>query len=601
MVTTTNAQPHHADSQPATMPEIQTDVLVIGAGVAGLSFAAMLAAQGIKVFAIAKHSGTSPAPRAHVTNQRTMEVFRDMGIQQRVQDAGTCMPEIGSMVMATSLTGMEIGRYSCYGGGDHQLTDFAKASPCKMWNTAQNLLEPILLVKAREKGADVRFYHELVDIQQSDEVIVARVRERTSGGEYLVRARYAVGADGARSTVAQKVGFNFIGEPGLMHMISSWVEMDLARYVDYRPACIYMMLQPGDQYWVGSGTCILKKPWDEWVVNRQYNAADGEPDMSDEAIIAHARSALGIPESLPIRVKHKGKWQVNHVVAAEYRRGRIFLAGDAAHRHPPASGLGSNTCVQDAYNLSWKLAAVIKGQAGEDILESYNQERQPIGKQIVDHAITTLHDMASLPSALGFERGQSREEGFAQLEELFSDADGAAERREFLKEQINKGNRRSNPLGVHLGHRYDNSVAVVDDGTPFPEQERDSVLYYQATTHPGAYIPHAWVEHNKKRISVLDIFEHGNFGLVVGIGGKAWEEAAAIVSQELGIQLPVYYVGQCCTYSDILGEWSSRREISDRGALLVRPDRHIGWRSMDRPQDPTAALLSAMGQVLSRK
>ncbi|KAM0231202.1 hypothetical protein ACHAP5_011142 [Fusarium lateritium] len=601
MVTTTHAQSTNVDLGSSQLPEIVTQVLIVGAGVAGLSFAAMLAALDIKVFAIAKHSGTAPAPRAHVTNQRTMEIFRDMGIEQRIQAAGTCMPEIGNMVMATSLTGREIGRYSCYGGGDHQLTDFATASPSKMWNTAQNNMEPILLQRAREKGADVRFYHELVDIQQSDEGVIARVRERTSQGEYIVRARYAVGADGARSTVAQKVGFGFIGEPGLMHMISSWVEMDLTQYVAHRPACIYLMLQPGDAYWVGSGTCILKKPWDEWVVNRQYNAADGEPDMSDEAIIAHARSALAIPDSLPIRVKHKGKWQVNHVVATEYRHGRIFLAGDAAHRHPPASGLGSNTCVQDAYNLSWKLAAVIKGQAGEEILKSYNQERQPVGKQIVDHAIETLHDMATLPTALGFERGQSRQEGFAKLDELFSDADGAAERREFLRKTIDRGNRRSNPLGVHLGHRYANSVAVVDDGTPFPEYERDPVLFYHPTTHPGAYIPHAWIEIDKKRISVLDIFEHGSFGLVVGIGGKPWEEAAAIIRQELGIHLPVYSVGKCCHYSDVLGEWSSRREVSDRGALLVRPDRHIGWRSFDRPQDPTAVLRSALRQVLSRK
>ncbi|KAI8712945.1 FAD-binding-3 domain-containing protein [Fusarium sp. LHS14.1] len=583
------------------MKEIETDVLVVGAGVVGLSFAAMLASQGVRVFAIAKHSGTSPSPRAHVTNQRTMEILREMGLEQRVKVAGTCLADVGSLVMATSLTGMEIGRYSCYGGGDHQLTDFSKASPCQMWNTAQNLLEPILLGKAREKGADIRFYHELIDIEQSEEGVVGRVRERTSQGEYTVRARYAIGADGARSFVAEKVGFGFIGEPGLMYMLSSWVEMDLTPYVAHRPACIYWMLQPGDEYWVGSGTCILKRPWDEWVVNRQYNAADGEPDMSDESIIAHARGVLGIPDSLPVRVKHKGKWQVNHVVAKEYRRGRIFLAGDAAHRHPPSSGLGSNTCVQDAYNMSWKLAMVIKGQAGEELLESYNQERQPVGKQVVDHAISTLHDMAALPKTLGFVRGQSRAEGFASLEELFSDADGAAERRALMRQQIDVGNRRSNALGVQLGHRYENSCAVVYDETPFPAHQRDPVLYYEATTHPGAYLPHAWLEVEKKRISILDIFEHGSFGLVVGIGGKPWEAAAATVSSELGITLPVYYVGYRCTYDDIFGEWAGRSEITDRGVLLVRPDRHIGWRSIDRPQDPTAALRSALCQILSRR
>ncbi|KAM5346012.1 hypothetical protein ACJ41O_011873 [Fusarium nematophilum] len=583
------------------MQEIDTDVLVVGAGVAGLSLASLLAAQGIRVFAIAKHSGTAPAPRAHVTNQRTMEVFRDMGIESHVKAVGTPMPDVGSLVMATSLNGKEIMRYSCYGGGDEQLTDFAKASPSQMCNVSQYLLEPILLVQAREKGADVRFYHELVDIEQTGEGVVALVRERTSRAEYTVCAQYAVGADGARSAVAEKIGFGFQGEPGLMSMLSSWLEMDLTDYVAYRPACIYWMLQPGDEYWVGSGTCVLMKPWNEWVVNRQYNAADGEPETTDEAIVAHARNALGIPEALRIRVKHKAKWQVNHVVATEYRRGRILLAGDAAHRHPPSSGLGSNTCVQDAYNLAWKLAMVIKGQAGERLLDSYNQERQPVGKQVVDHAIKTLHDMAALPKALGFQRGQSREAGFSSLEELFSDADGAEERRAFLEEQVKLGNRRSNALGVQLGHRYTNSHAVVDDGMPFPTPQRDPILYYEATTHPGAYMPHAWLEHEKARISTLDIFEHGRFGLVVGIGGKPWEAATNTLRQQLGIELNVYYVGYRCTYDDVLGEWRSRREVGDRGAILVRPDRHIAWRCADRHPDPVAALGSALRQILARQ
>ncbi|KAH7139953.1 FAD binding domain-containing protein [Dactylonectria estremocensis] len=583
-----------------TTHAIDTDVLVVGAGVAGLSLAALLAAQGIRVVAIAKHSGTAPAPRAHVTNQRTMEVFRDMGIEHTVKAAGTCMLDEGSLVMATSLTGKEIMRYSCYGGGDDQLTDFAKASPSQMWNVPQNRLEPIILMDAREKGADVRFYHELVDIDQTGDIVIARVGERTTKAEYTVSARYVVGADGARSTVAEKAGFRFQGEPGLMSMLSCWMEMDLSQYVAYRPACIYWMLHPGDEYWVGSGTCVAMKPWDEWVVNRQYNAADGEPDTTDDAIIAHARNVLGIPESLPVRVKHKAKWQVNHVVATEYRRGRILIAGDAAHRHPPSSGLGSNTCVQDAYNLAWKLAMVIRGQAGEALLDSYNQERQPVGKQVVDHAITTLHDMAALPKALGFQRGQSRKAGFASLEELFSDADGAAERRLHLEEQVKLGNRRSNALGVQLGHRYTKSSAVVDDGTLFPTPQRDPVLYYEATTHPGAYIPHAWLEHEQARLSTLDIFKHGRFGLVVGIGGKPWEAAAATVSQELGIELPVYFVGYRCTYDDVLGEWRSRREIGDRGAVLVRPDRYIAWRSAGRPADPIKALRAALRQILAR-
>jgi 2,4-dichlorophenol 6-monooxygenase len=562
---------------------------------------ALLNGFGIRTYTIAKHRGTADAPRAHVTNQRTMEIFRDMGIEERVLAISVPLTDIGSWVVATSLTGMEIGRYSAYGKGDHQLSDFAMSSPCRMESSPQNFLEPVLLGKAREMGADVRFFHELVHIEQSSDGVFARVRERTTQAEYIVRARYAIGADGARSVVAQQAGFNFQGEPGLMSMVTGWLEVDLSSYTAYRPGCIYWLLQPGNANWVGSGTCICVRPFDEWTLNWQYDPTEGDPDMSEEGVIAYARQALGLKdESLPIRVKHVSKWQVNHVVATEYRRERIFLAGDAAHRHPPPSGLGSNTSVQDAYNLAWKLALVLKKQAGERILDSYNQERQPVGKQVVDHAIGTLYEMTQLAKVLGFEKGQSQKQGYASLKELFSDVSGAEERRKNLAEQINLGNRRSNAMGLYMGQRYTESCAIVDDGTPFPLHQRDAVLYYEPTTHPGAYLPHAWVQYKNQRVSTLEILEHGRFGLIVGIGGEPWQSAAAEVTQELEFELPVYPIGYRCAYDDVTGEWSTRREIGDRGALLVRPDRHIAWRYANRPGDPRAALRSALLTVLGR-
>ena len=573
----------------ASPHDIETDVLVVGAGVTGLTLAALLAAANVRAFTIAKHRGTASSPRAHVTNQRTMEIFRDMGIEEQVCSVSTPLPELGNGVLCTSLTGLEIGRYSCYGAGPHQLSDFAQASPCQMINSPQHVLEQVLLTHAREKGADIRYSNELLQIEQTSEGVVARVRERQSQAEYTVRARYAVGADGGRSTVAEQFGFGFKGEHGLMHMLTSWLEADVTQYTAHRPACIYMMLQPGHAFWVGSGTLVAVKPFTEWLLNRQYNSADGEPDASDEAVISYARNALGIPD-LKIRVKDTSKWQVNNVVATEYRSGRIFLAGDAAHRHPPASGLGSNTCVQDAYNLFWKLELVLSGRAGDALLDSYHQERQPIGAQVVTHAIQTLHGFARVPQVLGYKRGQSQEEGYASLQELFSDAPGAAERRAELNEVISLQNRRSNALGIQLGHRYKESNAVVDDGTSFPEHKRDPVLFYEPTTHPGAYLPHAWVEHERRPISTLDVLEHGVFGLIVGIGGEPFEAAATTVSQEFGIRLPVYKIGYRCPYDDVLGQWNAIREITDRGALLVRPDRHIAWRCLDRPDDPVQAL-----------
>lgn len=578
-----------------------TDVFVVGAGVTGLTMSILLAEMGVRALTIAKHSGVSPTPRAHITNQRTMEIFRGMGIEDTIIAASTPLKDLGNGVMATSLTGMEIGRYSCYGAGPDHLSDFAKASPSEMMNIPQHILEKILLDRAIEKKADVRFYNELLSIEQTTEGIVGKVRDRSNGEEYLVHARYAVAADGGRSLVAQQMGFEFQGEAKLISMLSMWLEVDLTKYTAYRPASIYMILQPGNSYWVGSGTCVLVKPFNEWLLNRQYDTSEGEPDVSPKALIDHARRVLGLPEDLPIIVKDASKWQVNNVVANSYQNGRIFLAGDAAHRHPPASGLGSNTCVQDSYNLAWKLALAVHGTAGEGLLESYNQERQPVGKQVVDHAIFTLNNMTKIPGALGFKRGQSYDEGFTSLQHLFTDSPEAEKRRSEFEEVIRLQNKRSNALGIQLGQRYKDSACVFIDGTPFPGLQRDPILQYEPTTHPGGYLPHAFVEYERRQISTLDIVPYGKFGLLVGIGGGPWIAAAAKISQELGIDLNAYAVGYRCKYDDVLGQWSAVREIKDSGALLVRPDRYIAWRSIDSSVDAVTALRSVFLQILDRK
>ncbi|WP_431972402.1 FAD-dependent oxidoreductase [Nocardia sp. bgisy134] len=578
------------------MHTIETDVLVVGAGPSGLAATTLLAAHGVSTITLSRYSGTSPQPRALITNQRTVEVFRDVGIEDRVRAVSMPLPMLGNNVLATSFAGPEIFRYRSYGTGDRAV-DYATASPCEGLNAPQHVVEPVLLAAATERGADVRFLHELVQIEQTAEAVHARVCERATGREYVIRAKYAIGADGGRSRVAEQLGFDFEGESGLKHMLNLWVEVDLAEYAAHRPSVIYMIYQPGGESWVGSGSFFCIRPWNDWVLVREYDPADGEPDTSDTAVIESVRSLTGLPNA-KVRVKGVSKWHVNRMVANTYRRGRVFLAGDAAHRHPPAGGLGSNTSIQDSFNLAWKLAFVLSGRAGEGLLDSYDEERQPVGKQIVERAIQGLKNQGAAIGALGLRRGQSSEEGWASLRELTSDADGAAERRAALAEAVELQHYRSNALGVELGQRY-TSCAVVDDGTPFPAPERDPVLHYQPTTHPGACLPHAWVEHDRRQVSTIDLVGHGRFSLIVGIGGEPWAEAAAKISAELAIELPIYFVGYRCEYDDVVGEWAAVREIGDRGALLVRPDRFIAWRSHGRPDSPEDALRGAIRQALN--
>ena len=575
------------------MKVIETDVLVVGAGPTGLTAALYLAKYGVKVLALSKYSGTAPAPRAHVTNQRTMEVFRDLGVEEAVRAIGYELSFLSYNVMTTSMAGMEIGRYRSYGTGPERLSEYAAASPCPAANCQQHVMEPVLLAEAQRLGADVRFRHEVIDIEQTADEVIAHVRERDSGVEYMVRAPYAIGADGGRSFVAEKLGFKFTGEAGLKGMASSWLEVDLTKYVEHRPGIIYWTTQPGlDQ--TASWTTV--EPFTEWLFVHPWPVNEDKP--SEEWVLERARRSIG-DQDIPIRIKHISTWQVNNVVATEYQKGRVFLAGDAAHRHPPYGGLGTNTSVQDAYGLAWKLMFVLKGKAGDGLLESHHEERQPVGTQVVNRAISSFKNMAPLQNAIGLDNAQTEEQGWAILHDLYADSPSSAERRKKLSAAIKLQDYRSNALGVDLGQRY-SSRAVVEEGTPFPEPiEGDRELHYRPTTHPGSSLPHAWIEHKGKKMSVLDLVGHGQLALIVGVGGQAWARAAAEVSAELGVELPVRSVGLRCEYDDVTCDWEKVREVGDSGAVLVRPDRFVAWRAMELPKAPIDVLRNVLRQVLS--
>ena len=579
------------------MRTVETDVLVIGAGPSGLMASLLLARYGTRAYTIAKHPSTAPEPRATITNQRTAEILREVGLEPNWHRIGMPLPAVGNSVIATSFSGPELYRYRCYGNGSFQ-AEYAAASPGVGFNAPQHLMERELLGALREAGGDVNFSHEVLHIDQDDHRVVATVRDSSSGQTYEVVARYAIGADGARSVVAEQIGIEYRGERALKYMTNLWIEADLEEYVAHRPAAIYVIVQPGGSSWVGSGMALATRKWDEWVLSYEYDPNKGEPDLSDEGVIRYARRLTGVPD-LDVRVKATSKWQVNQLVATRYQSGRVFIVGDAAHRHAPSGGLGANTSMQDSWNLAWKLAYVIDGRAGEELLTSYDQERQPVGEQVVDNAFKLMGYQMPMIEALGVKPGQSSEEGWAVLKELAAATPEAAVRRAKLTQAMALQDYRSNALGVELGHRY-SSVAVVEDGTPFPEHRRDEALYYEPTTHPGGYMPHAWLEHQGERVSTIDLVGHGSYRLIVGLDGNAWAAAAGVAAAELGIDLPVHAVGYRAEYDDVYGDWARLREFGDTGAILVRPDRVIAWRSLDLPEDPLVELTDALRRALAR-
>lgn len=583
------------------MRRIEVPVFIVGAGPTGLSAACLLATQGIQTLAITRYPGTANSPRAHITNQRAMEVFRDLGIEDRITQAATPAELMSNNVWATSFAGTEIARLQTWGTGPERKADYELASPSSMCNIPQHLMEPILLDVARERGAQFLFNTELLSMKQDADAVHSIVKDRLTGEEIEVVSQYAIGGDGDNSVVVKEIGFATEGKMGLGAAVNVWLEADLSKYTAHRPGVLYWMTQPGNNYWVGSGTWISVRPWNEWVLLFMYDPAQGEPDLSEAAVTERARATIGDPD-IPIKIKAISKWTINQVVAKQMNQGRVLIAGNAAHRHPPANGLGTNTCVQDSFNLAWKLAMVLKGQAGPALLDTYTQERQPVGEGVVKRAMKSVGDMLPISDALGFAPGQDAKAGWANVDELFSDSARGRERRAALREAVALQNYQFNCNGVELGQLYA-SQAVVADGSTRAAPTRDPELYYHPSTFPGAYLPHAWLQRGQRKLSTLDLVGRGRFTLLTGVGGQAWRDAAAKVAERLGIALDVVSIGgPGCDAQDVYGRWHALSGVSENGCVLVRPDRYVAWReqAIGSQGEPAAQLEQVLRQVLAR-
>jgi 2,4-dichlorophenol 6-monooxygenase len=340
----------------------------------------------------------------------------------------------------------------------------------------------------------------------------------------------------------------------------------------------------------------MVRPWNEWLIVWGYDIDSEPPAVTDES--ATVRDLVGDPD-LEVTIDSAALWTVNHAYATRLHAGRVFCAGDAVHRHPPSNGLGSNTSVQDSYNLAWKLAAVIKGQAGPELLDTYTDERAPVAKQIVERANLSRDQFLPLFEALGVVGGD--EEGIAKALHAARrpDADGAKKRRA-IREAIELKHYEFNAHGVEHNQRYE-SAAVISDGTT-ETMSRDDELFGHPTSRPGAKLPHAWlVDSHSRRISTLDLVGDGRFSVLTGLSGTQWADAADTLAQELGLDLRGVVIDRDA--HDAYGEWSRRAEIDEEGVLLIRPDGYVAWRRPSGAADITEAtrlLREALTVVLCR-
>jgi 2,4-dichlorophenol 6-monooxygenase len=583
------------------MADITTDVLIIGTGPAGSATAALLSTYGVENMVINRYRWLASTPRAHITNQRTMEVLRDLG--RNVEDEAYMFAAeqdlMGENVFCTSLTGEEIGRMKSWGKHPLSRAEHQLSSPSRMNDLPQTFMEPLLFKTACSRGTQARMSTEYVSHAQDADGVTTTCRDRLTGKDITIRSKFLVGADGGNSKVAEHAGLTYEGKMGVGGSMNILFEADLSRHVAHRPSVLDGVLQPGaDVGGIGMGLVRMVRPWNEWLIVWGYDINQPAPEVNEDFAISVVRDLVGDQELTP-KIKSVSTWTVNNMYATKTANGRVFCMGDAIHRHPPSNGLGS-TSIQDAFNLAWKLAAVLKHQAGPALLDSYDAERAPIAKQIVTRANQSIEEFGPIFKALGLLDSVDPVKMQQNMDARCDDTDAAELQRAAIREAIAYKVYEFDAHGVEMNQRY-KSGAIVTDGQPEPVFEKDAELHYQPTTWPGARLPHAWLfGHAGEKVSTLDLTGHGTFTILTGIGGDGWVQAAKVLSKEWAMTITVHKIGPRQQWQDLVGDWANLSEIRDSGALLVRPDHHVAWRAEGMVADPEAELRRVLNAILKK-
>jgi len=573
------------------------DILVVGTGPTGGTVALAAALAGVRVHVVSQFPWMANTPRAHITNQRTMEVFRDLGLSEAVRQRATPWEFMGDTTFCSSFAGDEFLRAHWWGTGEQRKGDYIKASPCGLVDLIQSEVEPILLEGGARAGATIALNTEFIRYEEDSEGVTSLLLDRVTGREYGIRTRFLVGADGGRSKVFEQAGLPLEGQPPRGGHVYVQFKADLTRYAQHRPSILnYVVSDEAGFGEIGFGLLRATKPWNDWIAGWGFDISQGDPDTSEGELITRIRALIGDPE-IEIELGRPSLWYVNEAYAPHYSKGRIFCGGDACHRHPPSSGLGLNTCVQDAHNLGWKLAYVVKGFAGEEMLQSYSQERAPVGKQIVARANQSRRDYAAMHAVLRVP--DAKKPSAAGLARLRDPGPEGVKARAALEAALDVKQTEFNAEGVEMNQRYTSRAIITDPSAEAEIFARDPLLYHQPTTRPGAKIPHVWlVDHNGLKRSTLDVTGQGAFSLVTGLAGQVWSAAA----KRLDLPYLRCVVVDTPDFQDLYREWQRVREIEEDGVLLVRPDGYIAWRQVTAPPDADSAtdlLRAALETILA--
>jgi 2-polyprenyl-6-methoxyphenol hydroxylase-like FAD-dependent oxidoreductase len=507
---------------------IETPVLIAGGGLVGLSAAMFLGQHGVRSVVLERLATPSALPRAAHFHLRTIELFRQAGVERAVvaRSEDEFLPD-GAIVVMESLAGRKLADIiGNLNGGVEAL------SPCRRLFISQPQLEPILRRRAEETGANILGGHEVVDIRQEPGRVHVKARNIASGIEQQFMTQYLIGADGARSRVREAVGSRLQGRPAFSNSMTIYFEADLSRLIGHKALSVIYVANAAlrgifriDKH-SRSGFLIVNIVGDPMTDPDASNPAN---DVTECRLIDLVRLAAGVSD-LAVHIKGVTRWRATSEVADRYQGGRVFLVGDSAHVMPPTGGFGGNTGIHDAHNLAWKLALAVNAQA-PDIVDTYDAERRPIGWLTAEQAYaryvlrTAPHlDGADTPPLVPY-------------------------------------------FNLELGYRYR------ADATPAGDDDALDTDPHTSSGRPGSRAPHVWLEQNGKRLSALDLYGR-RFTLMTGAAGQAWR---AVVGDMRAVTIECLVQGR--DFDDPRREFASAYGITDTGAVLVRPDGFVSWRA----------------------
>ncbi|KAG0649402.1 2,4-dichlorophenol hydroxylase [Hyphodiscus hymeniophilus] len=573
----TISPPVSAASKPSSTSDLEIDLLIVGTGPAGGALAAFLASYGLKGLIVSRDSGNADSPRAHITNMAALDCLRDIGVDTDCYAIGTTGDSMRHTRWSNTMAGEEYARIYSWGNDPKRKGDYELASPSEPLDLPQTLLEPLLMRYATLNGFKCRWNTEFVSFVQDTKGggITTTLFDNVTGQSYRVHSKYLFGCDGARSRIVKQLDLPLIVRPGQGLAVNILMEADMSHLMDNRKGNLHWILQPDQPDtkhpsfgWIG---CMrMVKPWHEWLcIVFPGPGADLTVKPSEDDYLKMAHQFIG-DDSVKVKVLGISTWQINEIAAARYSEGNILCLGDAVHRHPPNHGLGSNTCIQDAHNLAWKISYLLKGIAGEGLLESYNAERQPVGLDVITQANRSLRNHRKIWEILGVTEAEVAVRK-AAVAELSADTPEGLARRERLQAALKAMDREEHGLGIEMNQRYNSSAIYKSDQGAPPTFTTDEFEHYHPTTYPGARLPHVWLNHATPatHISTIDLAGKGNFCLLTGIGGHGWKLAAKELSTKLGVPIAAYSIGFRQDYEDVYRDWAQIRVWEYSGAARL--------------------------------